>query len=194
VKQPRRIIPWLAVFAVGFFLGIVYSAWRLDKATTPGPPGHSMGQQEGPSKEDIASRIQAVTRMLEKNPNNIQALIQLGNDYSSTDNHEKAIEAYQKAIKLDPSNADLSTELGMAYRKLAKPELAVEAFRKAIEVDPDNSKALFYLGRVLMVDLKDGKGALEAWETFLKKSPDHPHAVMIKPWVEQLRQEVAKKN
>ena len=39
MKKPRRIIPWLAVFAAGFFLGIVYSTWRLDKVATPVPQG-----------------------------------------------------------------------------------------------------------------------------------------------------------
>ncbi len=193
MKKPRRIIPWLAVFAAGFLLGIVYSAWRLDKAATPDPRVESQGQEQGPSWEEMTKHIDAVTRTLEKDPNNLQALIQLGNDYFDAHDYAKAIEAYQKSLKLDPRNADVLTDMGVSYRKSAKPELAVESFRKALAVDPDHAKALFNLGVVLRKDLKDPKAALEVWETFLKKAPDQPETVMIKPWVEQLRQEVGQK-
>ena len=193
MKKPRGIIPWLAVFAAGFLLGIVYSAWRLDKVGTPVSQTESPGPEQGPSREEMTKHIDAVIRTLEKDPNNVQALIQLGNDYYDTHDYAKAIEAYQKSLKLDPRNADVLTDMGVCYRKSAQPELAVKAFRKAIEVDPDHAKALFNLGLVLRMERKDPKAALEAWETFLKKAPDQPMAVMIKPWVEQLRQEIGQK-
>ncbi len=193
MNKPSSMLRWLAVFVAGFFLGVVYSAWRLDKAPSPGTTPRPMAQKEPAAEEKIAKRIDAVTKMLEKDPNNPQALIQLGNDYFDTGNHEKAVEAYEKALKFDPRNADVITDMGISYRKLGKPELAAEAFRKAVQADPEHAKALFHLGLVLRTDLNDPKGALDAWESFLKKAPDHPYAAMVKPGVEELRERIAQK-
>ena len=175
MKKPRGILPWLVVFAAGFFLGIVYSAWRLDKVAMPASQAQLQSGEEGPSKEQISTRIDAVKRMLEKNPNDVQALIELGNDYYDAEDFTRAVEAYQKVLKVAPRNADVLTDMGVAYRKLSKPYLAVEAFRKALEVDPKHSKALFNLGLVLRMDLKDRKGAIEAWGDLPRKSVGSIH-------------------
>ncbi|MEW6351261.1 MAG: tetratricopeptide repeat protein [Thermodesulfobacteriota bacterium] len=193
MNKPGSMFRWLAVFAAGFVLGIVYSAWRIEKAPSSSPTALSKAEEQPADQEKIAKRIEAVAKMLEKDPNNAQALIQLGNDQFDTGNHEKAVEAYEKALRLDPRNANVITDLGISYRKLGKPELAADSFRKAIQADPDHAKALFHLGLVLRKDLNNPKGALDAWETFLKKAPDHPYVAMVKPGVEQLKQEIAEK-
>ncbi len=193
MNKPGSMLRWLAVLAAGFFLGVVYSAWRLEKVPTPTSAPLSKPQEQPDDHEKIAKRIEAVTKILEKDPNNTKALVQLANDYFDTGNHEKAVEAYEKALKIDPRNADVLTDMGISYRKLGKPEIAAESFRKAVQADPDHAKALFHLGLVLKKDLNNPKGALDAWETFLKKAPDHPYVAMVKPGVEQLKQEVAAK-
>ena len=128
--------------------------------------------------------------MLAVNPNNVEALVHLGNDYFDAGNYEKAVETYQRYIRIDPRNADVIADMGVSYRKLGKSKEAVDAFRKALEVDPDHAMALFNLGIVLRDDLKDYAGALKAWDAFLQKAADSRYAVMVRPWVQQLREKI----
>jgi cytochrome c-type biogenesis protein CcmH/NrfG len=185
VKGSRSFISWLVVFAAGFAAGIVFSAWKLQDfgGVTPATP-------QAAQKDDMQNRIAGVERMLAANPNNLEALIQLGNDYYDIRNFEKAAEAYQKALQIDPRNPNVWSDLGAAFRRLGKPQDAVNSFRKALELDPNHAISLFNLGLVLRDDIKDYPAALNVWEQFLQKAGESPHAVMVRPWVQDLRQKV----
>jgi tetratricopeptide (TPR) repeat protein len=185
------MISVIGVFVCGFLAGVLFSAWKLETAGPGNPtPKQEAGRQQQQADE-VRNRIAGLERMLTVSPDNPDVLIQLGNDYFDIGNHEKAVEYYRKAISLNPRNPGVLTDMGISYRKLGKPKESVEAFRRALEVDPDHDVTLFNLGIVLRDDLQDPQGALKAWETFLEKSPESPHAVMVRPWVKQLRERTA---
>ncbi len=189
VKESQSLVSWIAVFVAGFAAGVVFSAWKLQDltGTTPAPPATT---PQTTRKDDIQNRIAGVEKMLAVNPNNPEALVQLGNDYYDARNFEKAVEAYQKALQIDARNANVLSDLGASYRKMGKSQDAVNAFRKALEIDPTHAASLFNLGLVLRDDLKDYPAALKVWEQFLQKAGDSPHAVMVRPWVQDLRRKV----
>lgn len=190
MKAPTSFASLIAVFVAGFVAGIVFSAWKLGKTEVPlvaQPPA----AKEQDAQEQLRKKVAGLEQMLSVNPNNVKVLVQLGNDYFDLHNYGQAIEQYRKALKIDPKDPDVLTDLGIAYRRTGKPQDAVQSFRKGLEVDPDHAMALFNLGIVLRDDLKDYPGALEAWETFLEKAGDSPHAVMVRPWVDKLRAKVA---
>jgi tetratricopeptide (TPR) repeat protein len=188
VARSRTIFPWLMVFGAGFLAGIVFSAWKLETITGPATKQVEEAADRGNQQMEVKTRISGLEKMLAARPNDVDVLIQLGNDHFDLGNYEKAREYYQKALEINPHNADVLTDMGVCLRKLGKPQESVEAFRKAVEVNPGHSLALFNMGIVLRDDLKDYDGALKAWETFLEKAGDSPHAVMIKPWVKQLKE------
>jgi cytochrome c-type biogenesis protein CcmH/NrfG len=66
----------------------------------------------------------------------------------------------------------------------------VAAFKQALKIDANHPMALFNLGIVYRDDLKELPQALEVWEAFLDKAGDAPHAVMVRPWVKQLREKI----
>jgi cytochrome c-type biogenesis protein CcmH/NrfG len=189
VKGSRSLVSWIVVFAAGFAAGVVFSAWKLQDlgGVTPSTPEAA---PQAVQKDDMQNRIAGIERMLAANPNNLEALIQLGNDYYDIRNFEKAAEAYQKALQIDPRNPNVWSDLGAAFRRLGKPQDAVNSFRKSLEIDPNHSISLFNLGLVLRDDFKDYPAALKEWEQFLQKAGDSPHAVMVRPWVQDLRQKV----
>jgi cytochrome c-type biogenesis protein CcmH/NrfG len=189
VKSSRSLGIWIGIFVVGFFTGVLFSAWKLDR-TTPPPLTAPMAREESAPSADPRGRIAGLEKMLAQDPNNVQACVQLGNDYFDAGQYQKAVDLYQKALKLDPRNADAITDMGTAFRKLHQPNESVAAFRQALEVDPNHALALFNLGLVLRDDVKDDAGALNAWERFLQKAGDSPHAVMVKPWVAQLQKKL----
>lgn len=187
--KKRSLLSWLGIFVVGFICGVVFSAWKLDRyGPSLSSPAPVIREQNTAS--DVRSRIAGLEKMLAVNPNNVEALVQLGNDYFDAGNYEKAVETYQRSLQIDSRNADVITDMGVGYRKLGKSKEAVDGFRRALEVDPDHAMALFNLGIVLRDDLKDYEGALKAWETFLQKAGDSRYAVMVRPWVQQLRQKL----
>lgn len=139
---------------------------------------------------DTRSRIAGMEKMVAANPQDVQALVALGNEYFDAGNYQKAVEFYQRSLEIQPRNPDVLTDMGISYRKLGKVHEAVNAFRMATEIDSEHPIALFNLGLVLRDDLKDYRGALTAWEAFLKKFGDSPHAVMVRPWVKQLQEKL----
>lgn len=173
----------VAVFAAGFAAGVIFSAWKLE---TPAP-------RQAPTatrNDEREQRIEGLQKMLARTPDNVDALIQLGNDFFDSGTYPKAVEAYEKALQLKPDNPDVLTDLGISYRRTGKPDKAAALFRQALKVDPNHAIALFNLGIVNRDDLKDLPAALKAWETFLEKAGNSPHAVMVRPWVQQLKEKL----
>ena len=189
MNMSRSLISFLVIFVAGFLAGVIFSAWKLeaisDRAVATAP--HRSAQDP---RTELQARIEATERMLDVNPNRPDLLVQLGSDYFDLGNFEKAIKGYQQALLLNPRNADVLTDLGTSYRRIGKPQDAVKAFRKAQEVDLNHTVSLFNLGIVLRNDLKEPAEALKAWEEFLRRAPDSPHAVMVRPWVEELKKEL----
>jgi tetratricopeptide (TPR) repeat protein len=179
----------LGFFVAGFLAGIVFSAWKLDSNVGQGQAFFT-GGGEHDQQAALRTRIAELEKRLASKPEDVDVLVQLGNDYFDLGHYAKAVGVYEKAVQIDPRNADVITDMGIGYRKLGKPEESVRAFQKALDANPEHSMALFNLGIVLRDDLKDNVGALKAWELFLKKAGDTPHAVMIRPWVKQLREKI----
>jgi tetratricopeptide (TPR) repeat protein len=178
----------LIIFAAGFAGGVVFSAWKLEVSPPPAP---KMAEQSDNSRNELASRIAGLEKMNAAKPNDLEVVTQLGNDYFDLGDHKKAIEYYAKALEIKPDNPDIVTDMGISYRKLGDPQQAVKQFKRALEVNPNHQQALFNLGLVLRDDLKDNAAALEAWENYLKVAGDAPFAVMVKPWVKQLKDKAA---
>jgi tetratricopeptide (TPR) repeat protein len=61
--------------------------------------------------------------------------------------------------------------MGVMYRRNGNPREAIKAFEKAIETDPKHEVALMNKGIVLLHDLQDADGAIEAWEELLEINP-----------------------
>ncbi|MFH0822798.1 MAG: tetratricopeptide repeat protein [Pseudomonadota bacterium] len=187
-KRSGPYAGWLIFFAVGFIAGVFFSAWKLDKAV---PHATSKQSADHPpavdEKEARNNRMAGLEKMVQREPDNVSALVQLANDHFDAGAYDKAAATYEKALGHDPRNPDVLTDMGTSYRRLGRPQDAVAAYGKALELDPDHSMALFNLGIVLRDDLKKPDEALRIWETFLAKHQSAPHAVMIRPWVEELK-------
>ena len=133
------------------------------------PPSPQMGQQ--PSAADHSDEIAGLEFKTSRNPGDIAGWIELGNLCFDANLPEKAISAYEKALALNPDNADVWTDLGVMYRKSGKFDKAIQCFDKAIGIDPKHEIARFNKGIVLMHNLNDPKGAIQAWEELLAVNP-----------------------
>jgi tetratricopeptide (TPR) repeat protein len=80
------------------------------------------------------SQIGNYKEILKKDPNNLQALINIGNLYFDTRQDLLAIEHYRKALDLDPRNVNVRTDMAVCVRRTGNPDRAVEELKKAISM------------------------------------------------------------
>jgi len=170
VRKETFWLGTLLALAVGFFGGVMFAVFKSDTAAVPGPTP-AQAPQAQVAQPDKSRMIAALESETAKNPRNMEAWIQLGNEYFDSDQHEKAIQAYQKALEINPANANVWTDLGVMYRRSGNPQKAIECFDKAIAADPKHEPSRLNKGIVLLHDLKDFDGAIKAWEELLEVNP-----------------------
>jgi len=190
VNKSNVILIGFICLLVGFILGaavaILKTNWEPKVAISAEEP-------ERNRSGDYEGEIQLSKSILEKDPNNLQALINLGNAYFDADRYQEAINAYTKALVIDPKNPDVRTDMGIMYRKLAQFNQAIEAFRQAAYDDPKHLNSRFNLGIVLKHDKNDFRGAIQAWEEFLKLNPDNDRATMVQQEIQSMKLALSKK-
>jgi cytochrome c-type biogenesis protein CcmH/NrfG len=180
----------VVAFVAGIVVGVALTVLHEEK--TPLPPGGSMppstaGVPSSPPP-DFSKQIDALRGILKEDPKNLKALIDLGNVYFDTDQAEKAIDAYTKALEIDPGNADVRTDLGIMYRKKGDFDRAISEFKKATQADPTHVNSRYNLGVVLLHDKGDIKGAVAAWEDYLKVEPTGPRSENIRTQMGKMRE------
>ncbi len=189
MKKSGSLVFLVIGLLAGFGAGIFYSAAKL-KGSEITPPPAAEAPHEDP-RTAAGRSIADLKKMVSMAPDNMEALVKLGDAYMDSGDFANAVDSYQKALKTGPPNPDVVTDIGTCYRRLGKPDKAVESYQEALKIDPNHAMAMFNMGIVLRHDLKNPQAALKIWEQFLEKFGDTPHAVqMVRPWVNQLKEEV----
>lgn len=165
VSKQTLVTSVVVALMVGFFGGIVFSAYKMKSGIPTAQPGGM------PNNDGRAQMLQALEDKVRQNPNDVAAWIQLGHLNFDRNAVPEAIEAYEKALALQPENAPVRTDLGIMYRRAKRPEDAIREFDRAIVIDPKLENARFNKGIVLLHDLNDKAGAIQAWEELLKINP-----------------------
>jgi len=154
-------------FVAGILAGVLLTLYKT--GSSPPIPPHS--EVEHKSSADLSDQIAGLEFKTSQNPGDIAGWIQLGNLCFDSDLPEKAIAAYKEALAINPDNADVLTDMGVMYRKSGKYDKAVQSFDKAVGVNPKHEIARFNKGIVLMHDLNNPQGAIQAWEELLTVNP-----------------------
>jgi cytochrome c-type biogenesis protein CcmH/NrfG len=189
VRRETFLMVTLLAVAVGFFGGVVFAVFKSD-SKVPAQTAPMQSVAPGPSQSD---RIAVFERETQANPSNADAWAKLGDAYFDSNQFEKSISAYKKSLELNPNNANVWTDLGVMYRRSGKPDEAIKAFDQAIAVDPKHEVSRMNKGIVLLHDLKDINGAIQAWEGLLEVNPIAmaPNGISIDEMVAQLKKQQA---
>ena len=150
------------------------------------PPPPPAGEVE-PIRLNAVADIENYKEILRKDPNNLQALIGIGNLYFDTKQDLLAIESYRKALALDPSNTNVRTDMAICYRRSGNPAQAVEELKKAISTSPRHAQSRYNLGLILIQDMHDVEGGIKAWEALLDNIPDYPYRDNMKAEIAKMR-------
>jgi cytochrome c-type biogenesis protein CcmH/NrfG len=196
MKKETVILIVVIAFLVGFIAGATVAVLRGTKgaektAMVPkpqtAPPGTPVPGLPPQDPIKAASQIQTLKEILKKDPKNLPAWVELGNLYFDTDQPKEAIEAYSQYLAIKPNNADVRTDMGIMYRKLGQFDKAIEEFRKAAQSDPKHINSRYNIGLVLLHDKQDIKGAVKAWEDYLKVDPNSERAQRIRAQIEKMK-------
>ncbi|MGE5699891.1 MAG: tetratricopeptide repeat protein [Deltaproteobacteria bacterium] len=133
------------------------------------------------------SQIENYKEILKKDPNNLQALINIGNLYFDTRQDLLAIEHYRKALALDPRNVNVRTDMAVSYRRTGDPDRAIEELKKAISMDPRHAQSRYNLGIILIHDKRDVEGGIRAWEALLENVPNYPYRESLKSEISRMK-------
>ena len=157
VRKETFWLVTLLALSVGFFGGVMFGVFKTDTVEMPGRPAPAPTTATDPNNAGMIAALEKETR---SNPGNLDAWISLGNAYFDSDQYEKSIGAYRKALEINPNNANVWTDMGVMYRRNGNPQEAIKH-----EVSRMNK------GIVLLHDLQDADGAIEAWEELLEINP-----------------------
>jgi tetratricopeptide (TPR) repeat protein len=91
-------------------------------------------------------QIAKFKRVVQINPRNAYAWINLGSLYKNARLYREAILAYQQAVAIDPGKASYHYYLGLMYSIEGREEDAMVALQRALELDPEHSLAHATLG------------------------------------------------
>ena len=157
-------------------------------ATVPGLPPGAAPHQGSPAAFETQQRIAIGEQLVQRDPKNRPAWVQLGNDYFDTHQPQKSIDAYANALALEPNNPDVLTDQGVMYRELGASDKALANFLKANQIAPRHFQSLFNAGVVYAYDLKDSKKAVETWNKIIAADPSGPFATQSRAAIQALQQ------
>jgi cytochrome c-type biogenesis protein CcmH/NrfG len=178
----------VAALIIGFLLGLLVGGKYMSGNAVPAIQQQSMQQGSGASINpgQSAARIAELEQLIAKDPENLQALITLGNDYFDANQAQKAVQTYSKALAIDPNNANVLTDQGVMFRALGFFDRALANFEKAIKIDPKHLQSLFNTGIVYAVDLKQPAKAKATFELLLQKDQTSDLARQAREMLKQL--------
>jgi cytochrome c-type biogenesis protein CcmH/NrfG len=192
MKKETVILMVVIALLVGFITGATVAILRGKR----GVEGSAMVQKPqmapspaspDPSSLEVASKIQTLKDILKKDPKNFPAWMELGNLYFDSNQPKEAIEAYSQYLAIKPDNADVRTDMAIMYRNLGEMDLALEQFQKAAQSDPKHVNSRYNIGIVLLHDKQDVKGAIKAWEEYLKVDPKSERAERVRAQMANLK-------
>ncbi|HMA54812.1 MAG TPA: tetratricopeptide repeat protein, partial [Acidobacteriota bacterium] len=98
---------------------------------------------------DYDGALAALKAVLDKNPDDANALYLSGMAYLRKTMIPEAEAAFLRVTELSPKFAAAHYQLGVCYERLKQPEKALEAYQKVIELEPSNADVLYNAGLTL---------------------------------------------
>jgi Flp pilus assembly protein TadD len=160
----------LVGFAVGYFAG------------GGGRPAHAAA-----AAASSGDRISELQQAVDRDPENPELLVRLGNVSYDREEWDEAIRLYEKARRKAPKNASLLSDLGAAHRNRGEFDLAVAYFRKARENDAEHWQSLLNHVLVEAYDRKDAAAAQPLLEELKRRYPEVPQLDRIQAQITSLR-------
>jgi tetratricopeptide (TPR) repeat protein len=191
IKKEIVLLAIGVAFALGFLMGAIVSILKgtreIDSSIS------DLMTQLPVAKEPISieemETIEDLKELVREDQKKLTAWLKLGNIYFLHNKYREAIDAYRHYLSIEPDDPDVRTHMGIMLRGLGDFDGAIGEFRKAAQNHPDHANSRFQLGVVLLKDKKDVKGAIHAWEDYLRVESRGERANWVRLEVERLKRD-----
>ena len=157
--------------ARGFFWGLLLSILVLTGYfLVTGGPEKGGGKEHG--QADVQQQIKQYRTALEKNPQDLNTLITLGDLYLNTKKTMEAWKVFTQAQKIAPNDTHVLIDLGGIYSQIGKADKALESYERAYELSPNHLDPLMNMAMIYSKDKKDYSRALELYKMVLDSNPE----------------------
>lgn len=173
---PQAIVALLTGALVGFAGGYFVGGGGRPPAVTRSAAGAPSGD-----------RVAELARAVDRDPENPELLMELGNLHYDREEWDQAIRVYEKARRKAPKNPNLLSDLGAAHRNRGEFELAVAYFQKARASDPNHWQSLLNEVLVEAFDRKDAKEAQRVFDELKRRYPEIPQLDRIEARISEIR-------
>jgi predicted Zn-dependent protease len=109
-------------------------------STTPAAGGNPMAV--------VQRQLATLKEAIEKDPKNVDALVQLGDMYMDAAKFPQAIDYLSRAVAIR-DDANVRTDLGICYKQAGQPGAALAEFEHAVAMAPEQWQPLFNQAIVL---------------------------------------------
>ncbi len=120
---------------------------------------------------DADGAIAQLQGILQKRPDDVNALFLLGLSYNRKQMSKEALAPLTRVAELSPRFAGAYFEIGVCQRRLGEAEKSLAAYEKALELDPANADAAYNAGLALFEAGRIDE-ALTRFEQGLALKPD----------------------
>lgn len=108
--------------------------------------GGEGGPAMGGAMNGAMSRVKEYMDRVRQDPDDVEALVGLGNAFLMMRAWDRALEPLEKARQLKPGDASVLKAVGIAYFNKEEYAKAEEAYEAILRTDPADTLALFNLG------------------------------------------------
>lgn len=184
----------ILAFALGLILGLaggyiltdlhyrnmeVQSPAPAAAAAGPGTPGMA-------AMPDAHEKLRALEKHVQENPQDLEALVHLGNLYYDIGQFARAVPFYERALALRPADPNVQADLGTCYRETGEPLQAVEHYEAAFAADANHWQSIFNALVVTLHDLKDAGRARGYLDRLKKVNPPNVDLKALEAEIAQL--------
>ncbi|MBI5871130.1 MAG: tetratricopeptide repeat protein [Actinobacteria bacterium] len=201
MKNNLKWLLLIPVFAIAISLGYLIPTQLLndDGGEEETSTTKQASQAVQLQVDDIQERISAYQALLERNPNDIDAMKGMGDSYlemgayqgeagqenESYRSYKNAVDQYRKYLAIKPDGVEVRIDLGLAYSYLQMIDIALRELNAATAAEPGNQRAWHSLGWVLYNSAGNLTDARAAWEKSYALNPNTPIGVESKSFLDQ---------
>lgn len=153
------------------------------------PPGQQPQPPMGaaPGGEAPMQEIQQLRERVAQNPEDADAVRQLGDMNFEISNWQRAQELYARYLELRPGDIDVLSDLGVVEQELGNFDEALSLFDQVQEQKPDHWQSMYNEVIVLAFKKKDFAAAQTALERLRQLQPENPNVQRLADEVQKQR-------
>lgn len=183
-KVQKRFFIWFVVATLVVLIILAgFTLWSL--RTQPQTSIEVLSQLE--TERSYQAQEDQYLQIIKEDPQNLEALVSLGNLYYKIQDWQSATQMYQKALKINPLDTDIRTNMATAYYYLGESNKATRQLHEVLASDPNHAEAHYALGMILWKNKSDYRLALREFENYLQLAPSGIKARAARENIEQLK-------